>query len=155
MAPKKKQKRNITGLRNQPKAASHVEESVNVNIRAAETSQSNPAMTDINGQSDNKEPDEGWDAHVKLDSNNPCWELDNDEEDSGSEEDEEGNVEGEVTEAGEDNWRNEGLHVGLMVLAIEIGDDPRDEDWIPNELRRKYKAWMAKGKCGEELQSKN
>src|ERR1700678_2704596 len=32
----------------------------------------------------------------------------------------------------EDEWRNDGLvHVGLMVLAIEIGDDPRDKDWIP------------------------
>lgn len=153
----KKQKRNITSLQNQPKAASHVEESVDVNIKATETP-SNPAMADINGQSDNKAPDEGWDAHVKFDSNKPCWEFDSDKEESESEEDEDGNVEDEVTEASEGDWRNEGLHVGLMVLAIEIGDDPRDEDWFPDELRRKHrecKAWMAKGKCIEEFQSKN
>jgi hypothetical protein len=156
MAPKKKQKRNITGLRNQPKATSHVEESVDINFsKAAETCPSNPAMADINGPSDNETPDEGWDAHVKFDSNKPCWELDSEEEDSEHEEDKEGDVEDEVMEAGESNWRNEGLHVGLMVLAIEIGDDPRDEDWIPDELRRKYKARMAKGKCNEEFQSKN
>jgi hypothetical protein len=121
MAPKKKQKRNITGLRNQPKATSHVEESVDINFsKAAETCPSNPAMADINGPSDNETPDEGWDAHVKFDSNKPCWELDSEEEDSEHEEDKEGDIEDEVMEAGESNWRNEGLHVGLMVLAIEI-----------------------------------
>ena len=143
----------MTGLEN---TTSHVEESVDVNIKATETL-SNPAMADINGQSDNEVPDEGC-AHVKFDSNKPCWELDSDKEESESEEDEEGNVEDEVTEAGNGDWRNEGLHVGLMILAIEIGDDPRDEDWIPDELRRKhrkYKVRMAKGKCIEEFQSKN
>ena len=89
-------------------------------------------MADINRQSDN---DKEWDTHIKFDSNKPCWELDDDEEDSeNGEEDNEGDEEDEVIEASEDNWRNEGLHVGLMVLAIEISDDPQDEDWIPDNL---------------------
>jgi len=153
MLPKKKSKKNITSLQNQSKTASRVEESVNVNSKPMETPPSNPAMADINRQSDN---DEEWDVHIKFDSNKPCWELDDDEEDSeNGEEDNEGDVEDEVIEASEDNWRNEGLHVGLMVLAIEIGDDPRDEDWIPDNLRRKYKARIAKGNCDEEFRGRN
>jgi len=79
MTPKKKSKKNITGLWNQSKTASHVEESVNVNSKAMETPLSNPAIASMNRQSDN---DEEWDAHVKFDSNKPCWELDDAEEDS-------------------------------------------------------------------------
>jgi len=33
----------------------------------------------------------------------------------------------------------------LMVLAIEIGDDPQDEDWIPDSLRWKHQARLARG----------
>jgi len=44
-----------------------------------ETPPSNPAMASIKRQSDD---DEEWDVHVKFDSNKPCWELDDDEEDS-------------------------------------------------------------------------
>ena len=63
------------------------------------------------------------------------------EEESDSED-----VEDEVIEASEDEWKSDGLHVALMVLAIEIGDDPRDEDWIPDDLRRKHKARIARSK---------
>jgi hypothetical protein len=34
---------------------------------------------DIKEQSDNSE---GWNAHIRLDSNKPCWELDDKGEDS-------------------------------------------------------------------------
>lgn len=59
---------------------------------------------------------------------------------------EDSDVEDEVLEAGEEEWNNKGLHVGLMVLAIEIGDDPRDEDWIPQALQRKHNAKIARSK---------
>jgi hypothetical protein len=36
--------------------------------------------------------------------------------------DEGDHVEDEVMEASEDEWKNEGLQVGMMVLAIEIRD---------------------------------
>jgi hypothetical protein len=55
-----------------------------------------------------------------LDSNKPDWEVDEEEEESEGE----GDGEDEVIEAREDEWRSDGLHVGLMVLEIEIGDDP-------------------------------
>lgn len=34
-------------------------------------------------------------------------------------------------------YRNKGLHVALMWMAINIGDDLMDEDWIPKETRKK------------------
>ncbi|EDR10094.1 uncharacterized protein LACBIDRAFT_325694 [Laccaria bicolor S238N-H82] len=132
---KKKQKKNITGLRNQPKTASHIKDNVTV-----ATAPAHPVThADVDDQSDN---DEGWDPHVRLDSNRPCWDSDDEEKDS----EDEADVEDEVIEAGEDGWRSESLQVGLMVLAIEIGDDPRDEDWIPEAVRRKHKARMAQAR---------
>ena len=73
--------------------------------------------------------------------NRPCWDSDDEEKDS----EDEADVEDEVIEAGKDKWRSESLQVGLMVLAIEIGDNPQDEDWIPEAVRRKHKARMAQG----------
>jgi len=32
----------------------------------------------------------------------------------------------------------------MMALTVEIGDDPRDKDWIPESLRRKHH-WAKKG----------
>ena len=120
---KKKQKKNICGLRNQPKMASHVKDNdTKVTVPAHPVTH-----TDVNDQSDN---DEGWDPHGRLDSNRPCWDSDDEEMDS----EDEADVEDEVLEAGEDEWRSESLQVGLMVLAIEIRDDPRDEDWIPEAV---------------------
>ena len=114
----KKIKKNITGLRNQSKSTSHVEEAP-IDRDSAKTLIHPVTWThsEIEEQSDN---DEGWDAHIRLDSNKTCWELDSEENDS----EDEGGIEDEVIEAGEDEWRSEGLHVALMVLAIDIGDDP-------------------------------
>jgi len=105
MAKNKKHKKNITGLRNQSKAASH-------------------QMEHVDNESDD---DENWNAHVKFDSNRPCWENeksdDEELEDSENEKDEV-DVEEEILEAGEVDWRNEGLHVSMMLIAINNGDDP-------------------------------
>ena len=136
----KKIKKNITGLRNQSKSTSHVEEApIDRDSTKTLIHPVTRIHSEIKEQSDN---DEGWDAHIRLDSNKTCWELDSEENDS----EDEGGIEDEVIEAGEDEWRSEGLHVALMVLAIDIGDDPRDEDWIPDSLRRKHNARMARGK---------
>jgi hypothetical protein len=105
---KKKVKRNIAGLRNQPKVASCIKEAPCDSLSAE-----SDAVADV-------EDDEGWDAHIRLDSNKPDWEVDEEEEESEGE----GDGEDEVIEASEDEWRSDGLHVGLMVLEIEIGDDP-------------------------------
>ena len=142
---KKKLKKNITGLRNQSKSSSHVEVVLDDSTKAAETPSTCPVIhADLDEQSDN---DKGWEAHIHLDSNKLCWKPD-DEDEVSEEEDsdcEKGDVEDEVIEAGEDDFRTEALHVKLMVLAIEIGDDPRDEDWIPDSLRRKHIARLAQG----------
>ena len=120
---KKKLKRNITGLWNQATTASHVEEASIDNAETAEILTHSVINADMDKQSDNS--DEGWNAHIRLDINKLFWGLNDDEEDSQDEVEEDGgNVEDEVIEAGEDEWKNDGLHVGLMILAIEIGDDP-------------------------------
>lgn len=92
-----------------------------------------------------------------MDSHEPCWELDDEGEDSEDEctDRDGGYVEDEVIEAGMDEWRSNGLHVELMVLAIEIGDDPRDEDWIPDSLRWKHNARIAQGKLSTKLKQES
>jgi hypothetical protein len=73
------------------------------------------------------------DAHIRLDSNKSCWELD----DEGEHSEDEAGVEDQTIEAGKDEWRSEGLHVALMVLATDIGDDPQDK---ADSLLWKHKA---------------
>ena len=134
---KKKLKKNLSGLQNQKASNFH-----------AELEEALDDMANIDEQSDNEDTE--WNAKIRLDSIKPCWDASNDSDDSKNSEldldlKDEGGVEDEVMEAGEDEWRNEGLQVGLMVLAIEIRDDPRDEDWIPDSLRWKHNARLAKG----------
>jgi hypothetical protein len=87
--------------------------------------------------------DVGWDAQVRFDSNELCWEFD-DEEDKSEDEG--------LSESEGDG--SDGLHVGLMVLAIEIGDDPQDEDWIPKAVQRKQNSRIAKGKISMKWKPK-
>jgi hypothetical protein len=62
---KKKHKKNITGLHNQSKMASHIKEALDDSTaKAVETA------PDVDGQSDN---DEGWEAYIRLDSN--CYDF--------------------------------------------------------------------------------
>ena len=152
----KKLKKNITGLRNQSKKkiVSHVKEASNNGTKATEVPSTHPVThTDFDEQPNN---DEECDAHIELDSNKLCWEPasdDEDEEEVSEEEDtdnENGDV--EVIEAGTDEWRGEALHVSLMVLAIEIGDNPQDEDWIPDSLRRRHAVRCARGEFEIGLQ---
>ena len=43
----------------------------------------------------------------------------------------------ELEEWGEWEVGTERFHVNLMRLAVDNNDDPRDEDWIPEALKRK------------------
>lgn len=43
----------------------------------------------------------------------------------------------EIADVGE--GKDESLHMRLMKLAIVNNDDPQDEDWVPAELRKKYR----------------
>jgi len=101
---KKKLKRNITGLRNQSKAASHVEEASIDNRETVEI----PAHSVIDADQDNESDsnDGGWDAHTRLDTNKLFWGHDDDDEGEDSDDEvldgDEGDVEDEVVEAGED-----------------------------------------------------
>jgi hypothetical protein len=68
-----------------------------------------------------------WPPAVTLlaDQQSPIsTELKDDSEDNDGDIDEDkGDVEDEAIEAGEDRWRSKGLHIALMVLAIDKGDD--------------------------------
>ena len=118
-----KKRRNITGLRNQSKTASHaIEEVCNDSIEAIEMPATYPvihANLDASEQLDNNE---GWDAPIKFDSNKLCWELDDDDEtreDEDSGQDGNSDVEDEVVEAGEAEWRNEGLQFKKRHLMMQ------------------------------------
>ena len=74
-----------------------------------------------NGHEDKQTSDEDWDANLQWDSLKPML----------SEEDEE---EGEWDIDSELHLDSEGLHARLINWAIENGDDPQDEDWIPPTL---------------------
>lgn len=131
MGRKPKQKRNISGLRNQPKAPTPP-------LQSSPTPEPSPESRKT--RVEDVEEDVEWSPQTRFDSSKPIW----DEEDESSDEQEnvsspDGDI-GTVEEWGEWNeLAQDGLHVNLMKLAIENGDDPRDEDWIPQSLRRKRK----------------
>ena len=99
-----KKKRNITGLRNQSKTASHVEEAPDDNIDAIKTPSTHSVIhADLDTeQSDNNE---GWEARIKFDSNKLCWEFDDEDETSEDENQgqDQGDVEDKVVEAAEED----------------------------------------------------
>jgi hypothetical protein len=102
---RKKQKRNVTGLRNQPK-------------KTHET------------LSNTEDEDEGWNTRMRFESLRPCWEMDSD----GSEN------ENEDEQYLEEDWSGfhvAGLQEKMMIFAINCGDDPRDEDWVPRRKMEK------------------
>jgi len=74
--------------------------------------------------------DSAWSPHLKFDSMKTSIAMeDSDEEDVESSE---GLEEWDEWEVGKD-----GFYVNLMRFAIDQGDDPQDEDWIPEHLKRK------------------
>jgi hypothetical protein len=123
MGRKHKQKKKITGLRNQPKAAVPP-------LHSSPTPE--PVPESQESRADDPEEDVNWSPHTRFDSLKVAW-------DGNKSEDEEDDTEiGTEEEWGDWNeLGQEGLHVMLMKLAMENGDDPRDEDWVPEVLRRK------------------
>jgi hypothetical protein len=116
----KKQKRNITGLRNQSSSHASQPENTIDNITIKDQAQDDP------------ETEAGWEPPIRLDSAKTSWE----EEDLV--EDEEG-VDDEMLADEDSGMMSKGLHVSMMIMAIRDGDDPRDEDWIPDKLRQKQR----------------
>jgi hypothetical protein len=115
----KKQKRNLAGLRNQPKLAS----------LALDNSQAPPPSRSADPSS-TEDDDPAWEL-CERDSLRPNWE----ESDESVHEDD-----GEVE--WNSGWLDLGeeekdLHASLLRFAMANGDDPRDEDWVPKSLRRK------------------
>jgi hypothetical protein len=85
------------------------------------------------------EDNEGQDLGLKChDSSKLLWRADNDEELEGPMQEGEGD-----SESGIEDWdmlqglKDKGLFIKLMNLVVDGGDDPRDEDWVPEHLRRK------------------
>jgi hypothetical protein len=112
MPPRKKQKRNISGLRNQgPKGPS-----------AVNSIPSHPEPT----ASDDEFELESYGVH--FDSTRVDWEKDMELSD------EENDMDGEIAS---DEFGDEEFTAALALM--HDGDDPKDLDWIPAHLRR-YRA---------------
>ena len=86
---------------------------------------------------DNDADDEEWMPNLPFDSNKLMW---NDEEsehdiqfDSENEEDFLDKIVEEKPGVNPRKYKNKGWYVALMRMAIEVGDDPLDEDWIPKK----------------------
>ena len=138
MPPKKKAKRNISGLRNQPKStadSSHTEElsSCGPDFRGS-------AMLP-DPQIDKDADDEEWTPNMQFDSNKPAWDGDESEDEIGSENEEDFLDQLEDANPGVNpgKYRNRCLYVALMRMAIDVGDDPTDEDWVPKKTRKKLR----------------
>ena len=137
MPPKKKPRRNISGLRNQPKLttdSSHTDGPMPCAPNAAPT-----VLPDLPIDNDLDDVDDEWIPNVQLDSNKPLWngEESGDDIDSENEEDFLDKIEEERLGVNPRKYRNKGLYVALMRMAIDVGDDPTDEDWVPKKTRKK------------------
>ncbi|KAF9469382.1 hypothetical protein BDZ94DRAFT_377280 [Collybia nuda] len=123
MRRKPRQKRNISGLRNQPKVAP-------LPLHSSPTSESIPEGRE-NGARDS-DKNSNWFPHTKFDSLKPVRDEDESSDEGGA-----GDVGTKQKWSERNKLGQEGFHVTMMNTAIENGDDPRDEDWIPENSRRK------------------
>jgi hypothetical protein len=130
-----KKKRNITGLRNQPKSTpSHVESTDVPPISNSDLPQSSDAQA--------ADPDEEeWCPNLQFDSCKPEWDASDTEDDIDSEDEQDFLDSKEEQRPGVNirRYRNNGLYVALMRTAIRAGDDPRDEDWVPKKVRKRLR----------------
>ncbi|KIJ96421.1 hypothetical protein K443DRAFT_10648 [Laccaria amethystina LaAM-08-1] len=130
-----KKKRNITGLRNQPKLApSHVKHT-DLPPRISHLDSSNVQATDTDSD------EEEWCPNLQFDSCKPEWDASDTEDDVDSEDEQDflDSKEGERPGVNVRRYRNDGLYIALMCTAICAGDDPRDEDWVPKKTRKKLR----------------
>ena len=134
MPPKKKPKRNISGLLNQKTTIPAID--------VSHESRNPSTQPDPNIDDENDEPDEEWVPNLKFDSNKVKW---NDE--SGSEDDIESDNEEDFLDKTQEikqgvsprRYRNKGLYISLIRMAINVGDDLMDEDWVPKETKKKLR----------------
>ena len=86
--------------------------------------------------------DEEWTPNLPFDSNKPMWNDEESEDNIDSENEEDfldKIVEEEKPGVNPRKYRNKGWYVALMRMAIEVGDDPLDEDWVPKKTRKKLR----------------
>ncbi|KAG6888545.1 hypothetical protein C0992_008244 [Termitomyces sp. T32_za158] len=115
--PRKKQKRNITGLRNQPKTVPAMTETVN---KASKHPSGDLGSTTFSSAEpiNEENPDEGRKPHVHFDSTKMCWDSGDEE----SDEDEDKDLDDLM------DICNEQVYSRMVSMAIMLGDDPQDVD---------------------------
>jgi len=141
---KPKPKWNISGRRNQPKAPTAPTKTSPLTqpLSTGPTQCSTPVETsDDDSNSDSVDYDE-WSLSPRLEFDSTTSGISTDSED-GDHSRNSGRSGSKCIEPEDweecDDWEvgTEAFYVGLMRLAIDQGDDPRDEDWIPAELKKK------------------
>jgi len=127
---KKKSKRNITGLRNQPKLAPHIESMDAV---------SNSGSPQVPNEQTDLTDEEEWCPNLQFDSYKPDWNASDTEDDIDSEDEQDFLDRKPKQKPGVNvrKYRNSGLYVALMRAAIRAGDDPRDKDWVLGRTQKK------------------
>ncbi|KAF8812744.1 hypothetical protein BYT27DRAFT_7207575 [Phlegmacium glaucopus] len=127
MPPKKKSKCNISGICNQKTAIPVIDDSHEDAIPSG-----TPPGLNIEDQND--ELDEEW--------------IPNSE----NEEDFLNKTEEERPGVNPRKYQNKGLYVSLMRMAIDVGDDPMNEDWVPKKTKKKF--WKEKKNHGPKKMDK-
>ncbi|KNZ81456.1 hypothetical protein J132_00564 [Termitomyces sp. J132] len=132
-----KAKRNISGLRNQ-RVQEPLESNTESRLDRVQPSDQEEIHESDKLQGNDNDTDQDWDPLLEVDSLKLCWKKEDQAKES---ENDNENME-ILTEGWDDGIDEEGttesLHIRLMKLAIADEDDPRDEEWIPAELRKKY-----------------
>ena len=111
---RKKNTYNLSGLRNQS------------------TSNNIPEVPD-NPATHTDEEESDWQPHVVFDSLKP--DLPAEDEKSDKDEDAEAEWDSEWNE--NERFGSQDLQAAMIRFAVAIGDDPRDEDWVPPKMRVK------------------
>jgi len=131
-----KKKRNITGLRNQPKLTpSHVESVPPI------SNSDLPQCSDAQAAHSLDPDEEEWCPYLQFDSSKPEWDASDTEDDVDSEDEQDFLDSKEEQRPGVNTrrYRNDSLHIALIRTAIRAGDDLRDEDWVPKKVRKKLR----------------
>ena len=79
---------------------------------------------------------EEWVPNVEFDSR---WDDESGSDDIESEDEEDflDKIEEERPGVNPRRYRNKGLYFTLMRMAINVGDDLMDDDWVPKETKKK------------------
>jgi hypothetical protein len=90
---------------------------------------------------DNDVDDEEWVPNMQFDSSRPVCDGEESDGDIDSEDEEDFLDKIEETRPGVNprKYRNNGLNVALMRMAIDVGDNLLDEDWVPKKTRKKLR----------------